>query len=51
MDPLVIEAVIAAATSAHLVAVEVAQNPAKRSRKGSNSSKETNIDFLLRLIT
>jgi hypothetical protein len=39
MDPLVIEAVVAAATVAHLVAVEVAQNPSKRSRNESKSSR------------
>jgi hypothetical protein len=39
MDPLVIGAAVAAATVAHLVAVEVARNPSKRSRNDSKSSK------------
>jgi hypothetical protein len=39
MDPLVIKAVVAAINIAHLVAVEVAQNPVKRSRKRRKSSK------------
>jgi hypothetical protein len=36
MEPLLIEAVVAAATVAHLVAVEVARNPSKRSRNDSS---------------
>jgi hypothetical protein len=39
MDVLVIEAVVAAATSAHLVAVEEARNPSKSSRNDSKSSR------------
>jgi hypothetical protein len=42
-DPLVIEAVVAAATSAHVVAVEVARNPSKRSRNDSKSSQSGNV--------
>jgi hypothetical protein len=45
MDPLVIKAVVAAINIAHLVAVEVAQNPVKRSRKRRKVQKEANVDF------
>jgi hypothetical protein len=47
MDPLVIKAVVAAINIAHLVAVEVAQNPVKRSRKRRKVQKEANVDFAL----
>jgi hypothetical protein len=39
MNSFVIEASVAAANGTHLEAVDVAQNPAKRSRKNRKSSK------------
>jgi hypothetical protein len=45
MDLLVIEAVVAAATVAHLVAVEVARNPSKSSRNDSKFQNRKTLNF------